>query len=335
MTAARGGGSLTIVLVHRPAGLRPCALAMLALVACSEANDSRPGDGEGDALRLGRVHVVLEPSEDAIAPEGREQSEEAIDSQLEVSARFAFVRGLDEEFVRARIDVPVLPQDALRPGECVPSSSLVLEAGEPEDHDARELVLVDAGDLTVTIGESAFEVPLALVPDLLPYMSGVEYMHEGDTMPIRSASTPDVVVVAQGSMSEDMPPFTAQGRVPAALELGATDADLQEQREGALVLRWTPQGDDVITVRLVPLVSGEAAGDEITCVLADRGTARIDLRQLAVLGLSRQVEAVRVTASRTSLVTFDVGEFTGTELVVERRDRLIVPNRRLSPGAAD
>jgi hypothetical protein len=322
------------VVAHRPAGLVPSVLALALVAACSEPGDKGP-ESEGDALRLGRVHVVLEPSEDAIAPDGRELGEGAIDSQLDVSARFAFVRGLDEEFVRARIDVPVLPADALRAGECVPSSSLVLEAGEPEEHDARELVLVDAGDLTVTIGESAFEVPLALVPDLLPYMSGVEYLHEGDTMPIRSASTPDVVVVAQGSMTDDMPPFTAQGRVPAALELGASEADLDEQREGALVLRWTPVGDDVITVRLVPLVSGEASGDEITCVLADHGTARIDLRQLAVLGLSRQVDAVRVTASRTSVVTFDVGEFTGTELVVERRDRLIVPNRRLSPSASE
>ena len=62
----------------------------------------------------------------------------------------------------------------------------------------------------------------------------------------------------------------------------------------------------MITVRLMPLSAGEAAGEEITCVLADHGTARIDLRQLSVLGLSRQVEAVRVTASRTSVVTFDV-----------------------------
>ncbi len=321
-------------------GLPPRALALtfaltFAVGACS-AGDTRP-ETDTDALRLGRVHVVLEPSEDVVAPDVRDgdDADDAIDTQLEVSARFAFVRGLDEEFVRARIDVPVLPHEALRPGECVPSASLVLEAAEPDDNDARELVLLDAGDLSVRVGESDFDVPLALVPDLLPYMSGVEYLQEGDVMPMRSAGVPDVEVVARGSMTEDMPPFRAQGRVPAALELGASDADLDEQREGALVLRWTPQGDDVITVRLMPLSAGEAAGEEITCVLADHGTARIDLRQLSVLGLSRQVEAVRVTASRTSVVTFDVGEFTGTELVIERRDRLVVPNRRLTPSSAD
>ncbi len=315
--------------------LRPCGLALAVLVAaCSDGGDTRP-DADVDALRLGRVHVVLEPTVDAIAPEGRDASDDAIDAQLEVSARFAFVRGLDEEFARARIDVPVLPHEALRPGECVPSASLVLEAAEPEDTDARELVMLDAGDLSVSIGGTAFEVPLALVPDLLPYMSGVEYLHEGDGMPLGATLTPEVDVVAQGSMTEDIPPFRAHGRVPPALELGATDADLDEQREGALVIRWTPQGDDVVTVRLIALGRGEVVGEEITCVLADHGTARIDLGQLSVLGLSRQAEAIRVTASRIAVVTFDVGEFTGTELVVERRDRLIVPNRRLSPSAAD
>lgn len=315
--------------------LRPCVVAAaLVLAACSDAGDTRP-DAEGEALRLGRVHVVLEPTEDAFAPEGREPSDGGTDNQLDVTARFAFVRGLDEEFVRARIDVPVLPHDALRPGECVPTASLVLEAAEPDDTDARELVLLDAGDLSVRIGESDFDVPLALVPDLLPYMSGVEYLHEGEAMPIRGASLPDVVVVAQGSMTEDMPPFRAQGRVPAALDLGAGEADLEEQREGALVIRWTPQGDEVITVRLLPLAAGEVVGEEITCVLADHGTARIDLRQLSVLGLPRQFEAVRITASRTAVVTFDVGEFTGTELVVERRDRLVVPNRGLASAAGE
>ncbi len=158
-------------------GLPPRALALTLAVAACQTADTRP-ETDTDALRLGRVHVVLEPSEDVVAPDVRDgdDADDAIETQLEVSARFAFVRGLDEEFVRARIDVPVLPHEALRPGECVPSASLVLEAAEPDDNEARELVLLDAGDLSVRVGESDFDVPLALVPDLLPYMSGVEYL---------------------------------------------------------------------------------------------------------------------------------------------------------------
>ncbi|HWB74160.1 MAG TPA: hypothetical protein VG755_04375, partial [Nannocystaceae bacterium] len=55
------------------------------------------------------------------------------------------------------------------------------------------------------------------------------------------------------------------------------------------------------------------------------GSARIDLGRLSVLGLPPQAEGVRVTASRLAVSTFDVGDFAGSELVIERRDRLYVP----------
>lgn len=303
-----------------------CAVGLaLASTACADATEPR-SDPEGETLRLGRIHVVLEPTEDLVAPEPA--LTDTLDAALEVTARFAFVRGLEEEFVRARIDVPVLPHDALRASECVPTDSLMLDSGEPEDTaDLRELVLVDAGDLTVRVGDTDFDVPLSLVPDLLPYMSGVEYLQEGENVPLVPGAAPRVLVQAKGSMTEDLPPFTTEGLVPPALGLFATEADLDEQREGALVLRWTAAaevGADV-TVRLLPLRGGEPAGDEITCVLADRGSARIDLGRLSVLGLPPQAEALRVTASRVAVSNFDVGDFAGSELVIERRDRLYVP----------
>jgi hypothetical protein len=295
----------------------------MLVLGCSDAIEPRT-DPEGEQLRLGRVHVVLEPTEDLVAPEP--PTTDSVDEALEVTARFAFVRGLEEEFVRARIGVPVLPHDALRASECVPSDALTLESGEPEETtDVRELQLVDAGDLSVRIGETDFDVPLSLVPDLLPYMSGVEYLQEGESLPLLPGALPKVVVQAKGSMTEDLPPFTTEGIVPAALGLSARESDLDEQREGALVLRWNGSEGDTVTVRLLPLVGGEPAGDEITCVLADRGSARIDLSRLSVLGLPAQAEGVRVTASRVAVTTFDVGDFAGSELVIERRDRLYVP----------
>lgn len=301
-----------------------CALASALLVAACSEGGTRP-DVEGESLRLGRVHVVLEPADDRLGGEGGAvEATEASDAQLEVAARFVFVRGLDEEFARARVGISVLPHEALRPGECVPSDSLALQAPEPEESpDPRELVLVDAGDLSVRVGEAAFDVPLALVPDLLPYMSGVEYLHEGESVPLLPAATPRIVIAAKGSMTDDLPPFSTEGATPPSLGLFASESDVAQQREGALVFRWTAvAAEQPITVRLLPLVGGEPAGDELTCVLADRGAARIDLHRLA---LPAQAEAVRVTASRLELASFDVGEFTGTELVIERRDRLQMP----------
>ncbi len=315
--------------VRRPTAIALALASAIGLAGCSEAIGPR-AEQEGEQLRLGRVHVVLEPTDDLVAPEPA--ITDAVDAALEITARFAFVRGLEEEFVRARIGVPVLPHDALRPSECVPTDALTLESGEPDETtDVRELVLVDAGDLTVRVGDSDYDVPLSLVPDLLPYMSGVEYLQEGESLPLMPGGTPKIVVSAKGSMTEDLPPFRTEGAVPTALGLSATEADLDEQREGALVLRWTAgSGDEDVTVRLTPLVGGEPAGDEITCVLADRGSARIDLSRLSVLGLPPQAEGVRVTASRIAVSTFDVGDFAASELVIERRDRLYVPlvNRR-------
>src|SRR5690606_29275150 len=126
---------------------------------------------ESDRLRLGRVHVVLEPVE--ADSESETESWDATEG-LEVTARFAFVRGLDEEFVRARIDMPVLAHHILRPSDCGISDQLAAHAeSDLEPAEARELLLVDAGDLTVRLPDARLDVPLSLVPDLLPYMTGV------------------------------------------------------------------------------------------------------------------------------------------------------------------
>jgi hypothetical protein len=169
-------------------------------------------------------------------------------------------------------------------------------------------------------------VPVALVPDLLPYMSGVEYMTVADLPPLQRASDESVAVrvSASGSLTEDLPPFAAEGRIPAALDVFVGSEDLAELREDALVLRWRPVGEDVVTVRITPLLGSEPAGDEITCVLADRGEARIDLGELRTIGLPPAAESLRVAASRVSVTTFDAGDFAGSELVLEHRDMIVV-----------
>ena len=178
---------------HRHRSPRGPAWALgvwFTLAGCSDVAN-RP-DPEGEALRLGRVHIVLEPSEDRDAADDFIEANEA---QLDVTARFAFVRGLDEDFVRARVGMPVLAHEQVPVTECVPSDQLAIDPGEPAvlDTDMRELVLVDAGDLTVRIGDTDVDVPLALVPDLLPYMSGVEYLQEAEMVPV--ARDPVLVTV--------------------------------------------------------------------------------------------------------------------------------------------
>lgn len=289
--------------------------------------DSRPDVGsEADSLRLGRVHVVLEPEAERSAGDELEDAE-----AFEISARFAFVQGFEEDFVRARIDMPVLPTDVIRPSQCVASDQLV--TAEPADAtvgDLQELHLVDAGNLSVSIGEQDVEVPLSLVPDLLPYMHGVEYLYYDDELPPALGDEGGhVVVEAKGSQTEELPPFTAEGTVPPALALHVTDKDLGELAEGALVLRWEGEGegDGLITVRLTALQGGEPVGAELTCVLSDVGQTRLAFDGLRPLGLMLDAEALRVTASRLRSSSFDAGDFVGSELFVERREKLVLPLR--------
>jgi hypothetical protein len=298
----------------------PLGLLVTTASACTEELEPR-GDGEleADRLRLGRVHVVLEP----VDTEGWDMTE-----GLEVTARFAFVRGLDEEFVRARIDMPVLAHDILRPSDCAISDQLEAHSdAELESAEPRELVLVDAGDLTVRLPDERVEVPLSLMPDLLPYMTGVEYVYYGDHIPTPDDEDAALLVEASGSQSGDLSAFRVDGEIPEPLDLSVSDADLAELDGGALVLRWNPGHEETVTIRLTPLVGDEPVGDELTCVLQDQGASRLDLGKLHALGLPSFADGLRIEASRFSSRTFDAGTFVNAELVVERRDHIAVPLR--------
>jgi hypothetical protein len=291
----------------------PTALvAALTLSACTDAAEPRTESDLSESFRMGRVHVVLEP-----------EAESETGDELQVTARFAFVRGLEEDFVRARLDMGLMPDEILKPSQC----SADLYTGDPDEpsEDPRELVLVDIGDLSVLLGDAQVHVPLSLVPDLLPYMSGVEYIYYGDGLPQAMDAT--LAVEAEGSSTEELPPFAVEGAVPRGLGLTFTDEDAAEIRKGALVLRWDPQGDGPITLTLTPLIDQEIAGEEITCVFDDVGQARLDLQELQTYGLPLAADSLRVVASRTSTTTFDAGEFQGSELVIERRASVRYPLR--------
>ena len=300
--------------------------------------DPNPAEPELEPLRLGRVHVVLEPEHDP--------ADEPFDDwdAFEVTARFAFVRGLEEDFVRARIDMPVLPSDMVAPGSCVASDQL--SAAEQSESPRGELLLVDVGDLRMQIGNDAIAVPIVNVPDLLPYVTGYEYLYYAEELPSGLADEADgggggtvVMVESQGSPPPDhgpehgpehgaeLPAFRAEGVVPSALSLHVTEDDLYELRRQALVLRWqgAAEQDDVVTLRITGLLGGEPTGAELTCVVHDVGQTRLSFDKLRPLGLQLDAEALRVTASRLESASFDAGDFVGSELFVERREELVLP----------
>lgn len=300
---------------------------MVAGGCATDGLDSRPDVGsEADQLRLGRVHVVLEPQAERSAGEEPDDTD-----AFEISAGFAFVQGFEEDFVRARVGMPVLPTDVLRPSDCVVSDQLVTaEVSDTLGSDLQELHLVDAGNLSVHIGGQDVDVPLSLVPDLLPYMHGVEYYYYDDELPAAIGREGGrVVVEASGSQTEELPPFRVEGLVPPAMGLHVGEGDLAELADGALVLRWQAEteGSGLVTVRLTGLQGGEPAGAELTCVLSDQGQTRLSFDGLRPLGLMLDADSLRVTASRLRASTFDAGDFIGSELFVERRETIVLPLR--------
>ena len=289
------------------------SFALLAS-ACTAVDDGRT-DGEVEALRLGRVHVVLETGDDA----GHDD--------FEVSARFAYVRGLDEDFARARIDMPVLAHEILQAPECTATEHLTAPEGEADGGEIQELLLVDAGDLRVQVGESRYDVPLTLVPDLLPYMSGVEYIMYSDELPAMPVDAVNMSVAASGSQTDELPPFVADGQVPGVLDLESSFGRYRGSLRGELVLGWSASepADEPITLRITGLVGDEPSGSEVTCVAADVGQARLSLQYLQGFGLTPNAEGLRVEASRMTTHTFDAGDFAGSEFIVERRETTLLP----------
>ncbi len=296
----------------------------------SEANrgalEAAPVDTIG---HLGRVHVILQPSPDELEPE----------PQLQIQARFVEYRNVAEAFVRARAKLPVPVWEQLEVGQCVASSSLLpsappMPAGEPE------LSLIDAGDLRVTIGRHDVVVPLVLVPDILPWLSGVEYVHVDDRMP-ELAVEPDgsfpLAITVDGTPELGLERFELAIRLPAALELQGAGID----PAGRLTIDWQPAGElarfgdkptQAILLRLQAFQPSqpsddipEPSGEELTCLVPDNGRAALEIAALQSAGLATGAALLRVAASRFDSRTIDTGAFEGVELIVELRDQRTLP----------
>jgi len=307
-------------LAARRSSCAAVVLATVGLVACSGVDE--PGVANsvaepGPVGRLARIQVVLQP------PDATPGDEPA----LEITARFVQYRGLDVAAVRARVDLPPLVIDRLRVGQCIASDQLWLGADEPAARDAggsRELVLLDAGNVAVQIGDSSIDLPLALVPDILPYMSGVAYDHVSETLPAHAwplgEPSPSALQIAvEGAGDDELPGFTVRAPIPEAVVLQATPSP----DRGSLLLEWRPDGrGQPVVFRLSSFIGSEPAGDEITCLFSDAGSQRVDLDDLRAAGLDISGDTLRIGTSRLARRRFDAGElFTRehAEAVVEVR----------------
>jgi hypothetical protein len=234
--------------------------------------------------------------------------------------------------MRARTNLPVPVWEQLVPGQCVRSEQLLPTTDGPRDDDERELSMIDGGDLRVALGNRELVVPLTLVPDLLPWLSGVEYAHVDDRIPmlgVEPDGTSPVVVSIDGSSDGSLEAFSSSAVVPVPLVLETAKATNRR-----LTIDWQPPGDagQTIVLRLQAFVAtdgvSEPAGEEVTCLVADTGRADLALGPLARAGLG--VEAaesglLRVSASRFDVTQVSAGNFGLVDVFVELRAQKILP----------
>lgn len=300
-----------------------CAALGLATIACGE-DPSDPGrvdapveasvPGVDTVGHLGRVHLVIQPQPDELEPE----------PQLQLSARFVEYRGVSEDFVRARTNLSLPVWEQLVPGQCVASVDLTPNAMLEDGEVGRELSMLDAGDLRVALGGRELVAPLTLVPDILPWLSGVEYNTVDDRLPrlrLRPDGRAPVHFSADGSPDGGLDGFDVTVAVPESLEL-----DTAQTSDSRLTVAWRPPGEtsDTIVLRLQTFDVGddglsEPVGEELTCLVADSGRADLALRPLAHAGLALDAERLRVSASRFDLAKVNAGEFGDVEILVELR----------------
>lgn len=307
--------------IRRAAAVGALALAVGVWGACSgvDENGATTGLSEPPVGRLGRIHVAVQaPAE--IASDG---------PALEISARFVQYRGLDAAAVRQRVGLLPLASERLRVGECTASEPAWEEPAAREPSASREVSLIDVGNIAVQLGEASIDVPLSLVPDLLAYMSGVQYDLASEVLPARAwprgePGPSTVTLTVDGAGDDELPGFSVRAPLPEPVVLQATaTAD-----RGSLLLEWGPDGRGApIVLRLASFIGSEFAGEEVACLVSDTGSHRVDLDALRAAGWGLSGDTLRVGASRISRTRLDAGDGAygeGADAVVETRSETFV-----------
>jgi hypothetical protein len=180
------------------------------------------------------------------------------------------------------------------------------------------------------LGNRELVTPLALVPDILPWLSGVEYAQVDDRIP-RLAVEPDgtspIIVSVDGSPDGALEAFSASVAIPVPLVL-----ETAKVADDRLTIDWRPPGHNPQTIVLrlqafTPSVDGvrEPAGEEITCLVSDTGRADLALGPFEGAGLGAGAELLRVSASRFDTLSISAGSFGNVDVFVELRAQKILP----------
>lgn len=284
------------------------ALVGLALLSASfgcgderttaiELHDELEDHEELPPGRHAQIHVV-----GALDDTGRS------DPSISAAARFAVFHGMDDTFARSRISLSAPALNRLAIDTCARSGfgDELPREGRAGPLAWRDLSLIDAGQVDLHFAGERITLDYALAPDLINWMSGVEYRRYVDALPLgafdRRAPTPLHLSVA-GAAEEELPPFGLGASLPVPVDELRLDLDSDAQ---TLELSWSSEHSGRWPL-LVRVHRGDAS---LECVLADDGHFPLDASILDAAGL---LDSTRPLAS---------GE--GVELEISRYDHLNV-----------
>ncbi len=264
------------------------ALLGLAVAGCTTTDPLAAGDDEVAATveRFGRVEVTLE------AAAGPRPDEAPAPVTITAVARFVEIHADETGRMVERLGLDAQPWAEPPLGHCAPlrAEDPVLDEDDSAAFDG-EVVFVDAGAVAVRAADAEFDVPVRLVPDLLPFVSGVEYVL-ADGVVTTGSETIRVAVEVDGG-ADPVLGFDADLVVEPVEELSG-----QIEADGGLWLGWTRAS---ASTEPVHLEIGTVAGGRgrISCTVADAGEAFVDRRALGDLAGAETLEVVVVRRSRT------------------------------------
>ena len=271
--------------------------------------------GDGDLAHAGVI----------VATYTRSPDNPRVRAQLTVSAWFAEHAWGELDRVLDLLNTPALASHAPPAlGECRAVTRAVPGRGD----DVEAVYFMDAGDLTVVVGDERQPLDGHYFPDVFPQVAGLVY--DGVIRDDEAAGPHTMRVVGHGSGA--VGPFDVT--VPAPAPLGITSVIARGSTQGpgtagglggAVEVRWTPseRGEDgQVLIELVRRGFDRVA--TITCAAEDTGRFVIDGALVASLPSFGADQTDRLHVSRVSEEAFEAPGLDDGRAVLLARDSVFL-----------
>lgn len=245
------------------------------------------------------------------------------DATLYTEARLLRFRELDAETAQVLAGAVTPPLEAIVPGRCVrvDQEALLDDALASASPDAWVRML-DAGDLVVSAAGRAVRMFPSWVPEVVPFVSGVEYEADALAAALPPELRPGEEAIASAYGGPDVGRFDAQVEIPAAPRLvswGALDGTAE------LLVELAADGDPGDVAVVLGWGGAAIAGGEVRCRASTRG--RVVIPAAAVAGALEAAgrEGLRLSVERVSRAPFSAAGLDGGEIEVTVREVVPLP----------